>query len=152
MDTWYDDKYKFYHGTSWCKSKDISENNWEDRLFVSLNKSDDILGLIGYHIDRANDYIDCLWIINFSEDKVTFGRDVGKTLDDIFTKYNFRKLAFSVIVGNPIEKSYDKLIHKYGGKIVGTYKENVKLMDNKYYDEKLYEIFREDYMKYITTK
>jgi RimJ/RimL family protein N-acetyltransferase len=68
-------------------------------------------------------------------------------LDEMFTKYNFRKLEFSVVVGNPIEKSYDRLIYKYGGRIVGTYKKHTRLMDNKYYDEKLYEIFRDDYIK-----
>jgi hypothetical protein len=51
------------------------------------------------------------------------------------------------VIGNPIEKSYDKLIHKYGGRVVGTYKQHTKLIDNKLYDEKFYEIFRDDYIK-----
>lgn len=146
MDTWYNDKYKFYHGSSWCNVKEMADNNWEDRIFVSKNKDDEILGMIGYHINRADDYVDCLYIINYTDNKVTFGMDLYQVLDDMFTKYNFRKLNFTVIVGNPIEKSYDNLIHKFGGRIIGTYKENVKLMDNKYYDEKIYEIFREDYL------
>ena len=58
-----------------------------------------------------------------------------------------RKLEFTVVVGNPIEKTYDKLIKKYGGNIVGVKHKNCKLIDNKYYDEKIYEIFREDYIK-----
>lgn len=151
MDTWYDEKYKFYHGTNWCACSEFGDNNWENHIFVSQNSNEEIIGVIGYHIDRSNDCVDCLWIINFSNNKITFGRDVGNVLDNIFTKYNFRKLNFTVIVGNPIEKSYDKLIHKYGGRIVGTYKKNVKLIDNKYYDEKLYEIFRDDYLKYKNT-
>jgi RimJ/RimL family protein N-acetyltransferase len=91
--------------------------------------------------------VDALWIINFSDNKIVFGNDVRIAMDEIFTKYNFRKLTFSVVIGNPIEKQYDKLISKYGGRVVGTYKENVKLMDNRYYDEKYYEIFREDYLR-----
>jgi DNA polymerase-3 subunit alpha len=45
------------------------------------------------------------------------------------------------------EKVVEYLMKKYGGRVVGTYKQQVKLIDNKFYDEKIYEIFREDYMK-----
>ncbi|MHB8131563.1 MAG: GNAT family N-acetyltransferase [Mobilitalea sp.] len=123
-----------------------------EHQFVSLNKDFQILGLIGYHINRSNDYVDDLWIINFSDNKIVFGIDVRKAMDDIFNKYNFRKLTFSVVVGNMVEAQYDKLIHKFGGRVVGTYKENLKLMDNKYYDEKFYEIFRSDYIAHANNK
>jgi hypothetical protein len=56
-------------------------------------------------------------------------------------------MRFGVIVGNPIEKTYDKLIEKYGGKICGYAKEDIKLFDGKLYDLKNYEIMREDYIK-----
>ena len=61
-------------------------------------------------------------------------------------KYNFRKIEFTVIVGNPIEKMFDKYIGKYGGRIVGIGKESVKLPDNLFYDSKLYEIFKVDFL------
>jgi RimJ/RimL family protein N-acetyltransferase len=146
--TWYNDKYKFYHNSCFREKRIISDNNWNDCNFVSINKNKRIIGLIGYQIDRTNDFVSCLWIINFSDNKMTFGKDVGKVIDDIFNKFNFRKIEFSVVVGNPIEKSYDKLIHKYGGRVVGVYKQHTKLIDNKLYDEKIYEIFREDYINH----
>jgi RimJ/RimL family protein N-acetyltransferase len=145
--TWYDDKYKFYFNSCWREKHNINDSNWNDINFISVDKDKNVLGLIGYQVDRGNDYVSCLYIINFSNNKITFGKDVGEVLDAIFTKFNFRKLEFSVVVGNSIEKSYDKLIHKYGGRIVGTYKQHTKLIDNKYYDEKFYEIFREDYLR-----
>lgn len=88
-----------------------------------------------------------LGVINFSDNKIIFGMDLGQTLMDIFEKFKFRKLRFSVIVGNPIEKSYDKMVSKYGGRIVGTYYKEQKLIDGEIYDQKLYEILREDYME-----
>lgn len=84
--------------------------------------------------------------MNFIDDKMTFGMDLGQVLQDIFEKYNFRKLDFCVVVGNPIEKSYDKMVKKYNGRIVGTFKDDVKLIDNKYYDIKYYEVTKENYM------
>lgn len=151
MNTWYDEKYKFFYATNYRDKFGVKENNWDSHDFVSINKNGEIIGFIGYNIDRPSDYVSGLEIINFSNDKTTFGKDVGEVLTNIFTKFNYRKIEFSVVVGNPIEKSYDKLIHRYGGRIVGIYKQHVKLIDNKYYDEKMYEIFRDDYIKYITT-
>lgn len=61
-------------------------------------------------------------------------------------------MNFIVVVGNPIEKSYDKMIKKYGGRIVGTYKEDVKLIDGEYYDKKLYEILASEYFSTIESQ
>ena len=78
-----------------------------------------VIGYISYSICRQNNSITGLEIINFSNNKAVFGRDVITALKDIFEKYNFRKIKFCVVIGNPIEKTYDKLIKKYGGRIVG---------------------------------
>ena len=39
------------------------------------------------------------------------------------------------------------MIENYGGRIVGVYKENIKLIDGLYYDVKLYEILASEYFK-----
>lgn len=92
-------------------------------------------------------------IINFEDEpSMTFTMDMGQALTDIFEKYNFRKLNFYVVVGNPAEKSYDKMIKRYGGRVVGYRKENTRLFDGKYYDEKLYEVMREDYFRKKETR
>ena len=70
-----------------------------------------------------------------------------QAITDIFEKYNFRKLNFAVVIGTPVEKHYDRLIKRYGGRIVGVRKQNCRLIDGKYYDEKLYEIMRDDYFE-----
>lgn len=146
-DTWYDEKYKFFHDENYREGHDIPNSDWQRREFVSVDKDGKVLGLISYSFNRCADYVSNLGIINFSDNKVVFGRDVAKAFEEIFTKYNHRKITFSVVVGNPIERSYDNLMKKYGGRIIGTYNKHVKLIDNNYYDSKLYEIFREDFMK-----
>lgn len=149
FDTWYDEKYMFYHYSSYhepyeCHAKD---GDWNSREFVSLDSNGNVLGLITYGVNRTHDYVDSLGIINFSDNKVVFGLDVAKVIDDIFCKFNMRKIEFCVVVGNPIERSYDRLVSKYGGRIVGTREKHIKLLDGKYYDDKLYELFREDYIR-----
>lgn len=146
MDTWYDEKYKYYHCASYCDLFELPNSNWSNHTFVSLDSKGQILGCIGYSIVRDSNSVDGIGAINFSENKVEFGKDLIQVIKNIFEKFNYRKLSFSVIVGNPIERSYDRMTLKYGGRIVGTNKEHVKLMDGKYYDQKFYEIMREDYI------
>lgn len=114
--------------------------------------NDEVIGYIAYDVARGDNSVSGLRIINFSDNKAVFGVDLVKALKDIFEKYKFRKLNFNVVIGNPIEKSYDKMIKKYGGRIIGTYKEDVKLIDGEYYDTKLYEILASEYFNAINNK
>ena len=142
---WFEDKYKFWHSNTYYDAMKIDDSTWARHQFVSI-KDDNVIGYICYSVNRECNYAQHLNIINFTDDKMTFGMDLGQALQDIFEKYNFRKLNFYVVVGNPIEKSYDKMIKRYNGRIVGTFKDDVKLIDNKYYDTKHYEITKENYM------
>lgn len=139
--TWFDEKYKYWVCSTYHEDLQIEESTWNKHQFVSLDVSRTVIGYIGYHIDRENNYVSGLSIINFSDNKTVFGLDVGKAITEIFNKFHFRKLCFSVIIGNPIESTYDRLIDKYGGRIVGIQKDHIRLIDNKYYDKKMYEIF-----------
>lgn len=149
INTWYDEKYKYFHCGCYSDLFKVPDSNWSQHSFVSKDRDNKIIGYIAYNITRGNDSVDGLGIINFTDDKITFGLDLSEVLKNIFEKYNFRKLTYSVVVGNPIEKSYDKLTQKYGGSIIGTHKQHVRLIDNKFYDQKFYEIFREDYFNSI---
>jgi RimJ/RimL family protein N-acetyltransferase len=146
LDTWHNDKYKYYNYRCYWELPKLSENTVDGHDFVSLNSKGEIIGAIGYCILRDLESVCGLGIINFTDDP-TFGKDVLQSIKDIFEKFNFRKLNFCVVIGNPIEKTYDRLAAKYGGRIVGIEKEETKLADNKYYDVKRYEILRKDYMK-----
>lgn len=150
---WLKERYKFWTGTSYFDDWQPINSTWVDHQFVSI-RNGEIIGYIGYVINRADgDIAHNLNIINFEDEpSMTFARDLGQALMDIFEKYNFRKLNFCVIVGNPSEKAYDKMIKRYGGRVVGYRKENARLFDGKYYDEKLYEVMREDYFRKKETR
>lgn len=149
-DTWFRNKYKFYHADTFYSNFKVDEDTWCRHQFVSVYTSkydvgdSEVIGYIEYNINRRTNNVHSLAAINFSDLK-TFGIDLGEVVTDIFEKYKFNKLNFSVIVGNPIEESYDKLIEKYGGRIVGYFEKEVKLIDGAYYDEKLYEITADAY-------
>lgn len=145
--TWYDDKYKYFHCSSFHESFKLPDNDWDGRNFVSVDKNDNLIGYFCYELYRPTNMTCGFGAINFTDNKATFGKDLLTVIDDIFCKFNHQKLEFAVIVGNPIEKSYDKIVSKYGGSIVGVRHRHITLYDNQYYDDKLYEILREDYLK-----
>ena len=148
---WFNDKYKYFNSGAYYSAMQINDDTWNKHQFVSVLNGE-VIGYIEYSISREEDNVHSLGIINFTDNKIAFGRDLSKALKDIFEKYKFRKLNFSVVIGNPIEKSYDKMIRKYGGRIVGIYKENCKLIDGEYHDEKLYEILASEYFNAIRGK
>lgn len=141
----YDLKYQFYTG-GYSDKYVPSNSNWGKFEFVSIDNKGNVIGYINYLIDRNSNYAYGFAIINFSDNKITFGRDVVKSIDDVFVKYQFRKLAYAVYVGNPIENTYDRLTKRYGGRIVGTKIKDNKLLDGNIYDFKMYELFKEDYI------
>lgn len=148
---WFDDKYKYWNCDVYYDTLQIDTNTWNRHQFVSVVNGK-VIGYIAYNVSRANNNAYALSIMNFSDNKAAFGMDLGQALKDIFERYKFRKLNFNVVVCNPIEKSYDKMIKKYGGRIIGTYKADVKLIDGEYYDKKSYEILADEYFATVNRK
>jgi hypothetical protein len=142
----FDEKYKYLYSNSYRDKYKASDSTWSKHEFVSIHKGK-ILGYLKYGIDRDSNIANAMQIVNFYEPNIIFAKDLLQFLKDIFEKFNFRKLNFCCFIGNPIEEQYDKLCIKFGGRIVGIKKENDKLIDNQYYDVKLYEILKKDYLK-----
>lgn len=142
----YDPKYKYYQ--DYFEEYSFWSDQWRGHEFVSLNSEGEVIGLIRYLIHRQCYHVNNLSIIHFTDnDSFTFAKDVAQAIDDIFYKYNFNKLVHSVYIGNPVEKTYDKLHKKYGGRIVGVFEKENRITTGEVVDEKYYEITRENYLK-----
>lgn len=148
QETWFQEKYKFYNTANYFGEIDIKSTTWDDMGWVILDSSGEIEGYIGYSVSRLTNSVKALWAINFNAKEVTFGLFLREVIFDIFNKFNFNKLNFRVTVGNPVEKSYDKIIKLMGGYIAGYYKEDCILYDGKLYDQKEYELMRKDFVNF----
>lgn len=136
----------------------INSSSWDNIQFVSVTKIDDETFLNGYFcadVCRAENYIGNVSVIRFENSnkyRYRFCADMYKFLENLFVKYSFRKIEWHVVVGNPSEKMYDRIVEKWDGRIVGTFRQKVMLTDGNLYDQKHYEIFRDRYMhKKVTT-
>lgn len=139
---------KFYNCSRYYKfGLEIKENSYDDLQFVSISKEKDEYRINGYfcaNLYHETNSVSGVQAIRFNN-SITFSFDLYKFLMNLFDEYNFRKIVWFVIIGNSSEKMYDKIVTKWGGRIVGIFKEHVKLFDGKLYDQKYYEIFKSDY-------
>ena len=159
---------KFYNARPVMSLQEMSTSDSQDigfggagaNNFVSLTEevirnealdTDEVLctvnGVISFNIDWATAKACSLHVAAFGPNPITFARDVKEAIDWIFTKFNCEGLTFAVIVGNPAERIWDKAIKRLNGRVVGYYKRDVKLIDNKHYDIKFYEVIKEDYFE-----
>jgi len=150
FDVAFDPFYQFEQLSNYREPYKLPDDTYNSHHFVSIHENR-IIGVIGYQIKRVENCIWNLYIIHFGGSEAPcsyiFGKDVLTAVKDIFVKYGFVKINFNVAVGNPIEKTYDKLVRRYNGRIVGVRKQDVKLLDGKLYDLKEYEIFASDYFR-----
>jgi len=141
-------KYKYHQTRPYINlGLSLEDSTWSQLAFVSGHE-ESILGVMIAYISRENDKVDQLWIMNFGEINPVFSLDLGRFLDSLFMRYGFRKIEFSVVIGNPAEKMYDYYVEKYGGRVTGAKRYSVKLEDGKYYNEKEYELFKTDYIEH----
>lgn len=146
------EKYKYWNYRSYWDFEYIDsllqKTTWNDLIKVSIFDSK-IYGLFSCDIDRASLALTSVHALNFYLDKISIGfiRDFEEFVTSLFEKDKFNKIEFSVILGNPAEKLYDSFIKKWNGCVVGTFHKTTKLVDGELYDKKMYEIFREDYLK-----
>ena len=145
---WYDERYQYYFGGSERHDFAIGDNSdgYQKRYFAVLNDSDELLGYIGYSVDT--DLRVAMWFgaINFTDDKVTFGKALKQVIEDCFLKFGMNVVEWCVICGNPIERSYDRICKKLGGHIVGIRHGRAKDLAGNVCDDKIYEILREDFL------
>lgn len=128
----------------------IERDDWDSIQFVSLKPDGELLGFMAAYADHRNNLIYNMDIINFSgKPNPIFSRDIKHFFDKLFIERKFRKVMFNAISGNPAVKMYRKLIKRLEGKEVGIMKDNRLLTDGKYYDEIIFELYRETYLKVI---
>ena len=148
---WYDEKYQYYFGDIWRTDFSLNDRNAEcpRMAFAILNEQNELIGFIGYFLNTEVQVAQQFGAVNFSDDKISFGKALHQVIKECFLKFGVEVLEWQVIIGNPIEKSYDKLCQKFGGHIVGIRHHRVKDMSGQIRDEKIYEILREDFLKSI---
>lgn len=143
LEIWYDPEYVFCTRCNCCLS--LSDNNYKNHEFVSVNKDGDIIGYISYKIDHeirgANDII----IISFQKGNIEFIKDVHIAIYNIFNKFNINRVQWYCFADNPAIAGYRKFIKKYGGVECAYFRQDSMLQDGKLHDSVIFEILRDEF-------
>jgi hypothetical protein len=142
----FDPRLKYYQGGWITLAKELDKDTWTKMQFVSMDKEGGtILGYLSCSINRQLYYAHDVTVVNLmGGPHPVFAKDLLQFFADLLFKYNMNKVNWSVLVGNPAEKMYDKAIEQFGGRIVGVYKDECITWDHQICDEKLYELRRQD--------
>lgn len=139
--------YVNYNGYS-TYELNIESSNWSHIQYVSMHY-DNIIGYFDASIDRHFNKISqiVVWSIGINgndEASATFAADYISFYKMLFKTIHVDKIEFSCVVGSLSEPLNDKLIKQLNGSVIGVFHNTCKLIDNKLYDVKWYEIFNPD--------
>ena len=139
-----DPYYKWYHLSYSEPVVTIDNNFWNKTQLVSIHG-----GIVqGYFIarwQRPENYIDSIMCVNFNkENKNIFAADIRSFFKYLVYDLNISKIMWTVVVGNPIEKHYDRIAKRLSARIIGV-ERYAFLINGKYYDRKMYDWINDYY-------
>ncbi len=146
-----DPHYHYFRSSTHTNFDDsfISNSTWQNLQYVSVSNSLNVLGLMFLTIDRSTMNANDLGLISFKKNSIEFANDFASFICLAFGRFNIKKISWNVIVGSPHERTYDKLTKKHNGRIVGVLEKEKVLEDGLYYDCKLYELMKDNFIESI---
>ena len=143
LENYLKEEYKYYLLSTFIDKElfNDKEFGWGRSSFVSVDDKNKILGFLSFTEEIRVCSISNISIINFIKSNI-FNLDLFKFFKYMYNLNNIQKISWNVIIGNPVEKKYDRICKRYNGYIVGIQKREVMLNDRKLYDKKLYEILK----------
>lgn len=139
-----DDEYRFYSQGIRPYFIPLDNDDARKLQYVSIGPYGNVLGYFECNLNRDTNVAYNFNTMRFvKEHSLEFSRDLYRfMIDTVFVRYGVDKIVFNVIIGNPVEGFYDGLCSKYGGRIVGTFKRDVRI-NGEMHDVKYYELLRE---------
>lgn len=143
IETWYNPKYIYYY-THGCEELDIPNNNYDKHCYACIDNNNEITGYFNYSVDWKAKSIYSIGLMSFIDNNTILIRDVIKHIKYMFENCNISRLEFWSYTDNPANRSYNRLVAKYGGRQVGVLKQNNMTSDGQLRDTVIYEILRGD--------
>jgi hypothetical protein len=141
-ESWYSLQNQYWNGSCSDWMIKLSEDNWSQHQFVTVDKNDNVTGYITYSVDHQSLKAYCWGIISFVKGNLYFAQDLYQAIHDIFYKYNLNKIEFCAYTDNPVINAYRNFIGKVGGTIIGIHHESTMLLDHKLHDTEEFEIMK----------
>jgi hypothetical protein len=114
---------------------------WERRQFASVNADGELLGYISYCIDHPTRTAFQFGLMSFKKGNLTVLRDIDRVFEGLVADSYIHRIEWKMIGGNFVEKAYDKLCQKYGGRKLIMHDVVVDKYGD-FHDDAIYEIIK----------
>lgn len=144
----------YFAGREWNLYPEIHSTTEHEHQYVSIRDGLIVNGYFAAEINHEAHFIENLSIVSFNKTyyNTVFIRDFHAFVLKLFLHFKYNKICWSGIDTAPTKKIYSKMARKYGGRKVGTFKNNIMLCDGTIHDESWYEIMKEDFLQSIEGK
>ena len=151
---YYNKEYQYYFENynfdiAYRYDNNSTYNNMDFASVKQKDGQDQIIGIIRINVDRNNNCITSIAAISFNKRELEFSKDCVQVIHDCFLIYKFNKIRFSGFSNNPAIRSYQALMDRIGGKKVGEYEEEAKILDGSYVNDIVFECLRKNFKPII---
>lgn len=113
---YFTDDYFYYMGDPSCCPFNIPEEPERGLYqFASVDREGNLIGYIAYRLDFYVGAAFNFGMICFNKGNMEFARDLELTLNDIINNPVVHTMNWRMVVGNPVEHTYDRFCKKHGG-------------------------------------
>ena len=135
----------YFHNPGFRWGPEITPDTWNSIQFVS-HDGEKVIGYFSCRFDRNTKTAHDIEAVNFyPQCKAVFGLDLRNFAVTVFNTMGMNRMVWDVIVGNPAEQMYDRIVQRFGGRIVGTFRQSAMTPDGVLHNQKYYEMFRDDF-------
>lgn len=151
----HDPRLRWFHAAYVQLTRELSKDTWNDLEMVSVVRrpryettpfrqaadSVELLGYVDASFSRASNSVNSLSFVRWApQPSLEWARDMARFLRLLFVQYGQHSVSWNVVVGSPHERSYDNLVRRLRGRVVGTFTGTGVLMDGARHDRKYYEL------------
>lgn len=122
---------------------EVAENEWSTIQRVSVGGGV-VGGYLAAQVDREVRQVRDLSALAFrgagQRIGLLFSRDLVRFVAGLVLDYGFERVAWSVVVGNPAEQLYDRVLPKLGGRVSAQFRRCIRRPNGSLTDQKCYEV------------
>lgn len=137
IECWYKPEYDYYFCGEYSEFTVPDNTDWR-RDFVHLDKDGNVDGYFSYHYNEVAKSLSQFGLISFTGNGTLLLRNCIAHIDKLIAE-GLHRMEWWAVCDNPINKTYEKLIHRYGGVIAGRMRD-CNYFGGKYHDSVMYEI------------
>lgn len=133
--------YFYYIGDISCGPIEIPDSPDSGLYqFASIDENGDLIGFIGFRVDLYAHSVYNFGLLSFDKGNLILARDLDTILHELLRNPTVHRLEWRVVVGNPVEKTYERFCKKHNGNVATLHKICRDMM-GEYHDLKIFEVF-----------